>query len=139
MCVLVSFFFFCIFLKTDSLYCRAYNEQYGDLFNSVIPTNIFGPYDNFHLKDAHVIPALIHQCYLAKLSGVPFVIKGTGRPLRQFIFSEDLAKLMIWSLRHYDDVSPLILSVDESAEVSIADVAALIVKHMAFEGPIEVK
>ena len=108
------------------------------MFTSVIPTNIFGPYDNFHLRDAHVIPALIHQCHLAKQSGAPFVIKGTGRPLRQFIYSEDLARLMIWSVRHYASISPLMLCVDEKDEVSISEVAALIVKHMKFEGPVEV-
>ena len=50
--------------------CRAYHAQYGDHFTAVIPTNIFGPYDNFNLKDGHVIPALIHQCYLAKSKSV---------------------------------------------------------------------
>jgi nucleoside-diphosphate-sugar epimerase len=72
-------------------------------------------------------------------SGKPFVIKGSGRPLRQFVFSEDLARLMVWSLREYNETAPLILSVDEEDEVSISDVAALIVKHMGFEGTIEVR
>lgn len=81
------------------------------------------------LEDAHVIPALIHKCYLSQSTcflgcrlltlclsrphtenGTPFVVAGTGKPLRQFIYSRDLAKLFIWQLREYDDVEPVILS-----------------------------
>jgi nucleoside-diphosphate-sugar epimerase len=62
------------------------------------------------LEDSHVIPGLIHKCYLAKKNGTPFVVSGTGKPLRQFIYSIDLAKLFIWMLREYDDVEPVILS-----------------------------
>ncbi|KAJ7291294.1 NAD dependent epimerase/dehydratase family-domain-containing protein [Mycena rebaudengoi] len=78
-------------------------EEFGCNFTAGIPTNIFGPHDNYVLEDAHVIPALIHKCYLTKIGG-------TGKPLRQFIFSYDLAKLFIWMLREYEDVEPVILS-----------------------------
>merc|ERR1712096_242762 len=115
---------------------KAYNQQYGCKFTSVIPTNIYGPHDNFELEDAHVIPALIHKCYLAQKNGEKLCCFGTGAPLRQFIYSRDLAKLMIWVLDEYDDVDPIILSVDESVEVSIKDVVELIAKHMKFEGEI---
>ncbi|ORY52429.1 epimerase-domain-containing protein [Rhizoclosmatium globosum] len=115
---------------------RAYHEQYGSNFTSVIPTNIFGPHDNYHLEDSHVIPGLIHKCYLAKRNGTPFVIGGSGTPLRQFIYSRDLAKLFIWVLREYDSVKPIILSVPEEDEISIKKVAESIATAMEFEGPV---
>ncbi|KAJ6464139.1 hypothetical protein C8R47DRAFT_1156519 [Mycena vitilis] len=113
---------------------HAYKEEFGCNFTSAIPTNIFGPHDNYDLEDAHVIPALVHKCYLAKKNGTPFIVSGTGKPLRQFIFSYDLAKLFIWMLRDYDDVEPIILSVGEDEEVSIKEVTDAIVKAVGFEG-----
>lgn len=115
---------------------RCYKEEYGCNFTSVIPTNIFGPHDNYHLEDAHVIPALIHKFYLAQKNNTPMTVMGTGSPLRQFIYSEDLAKLMIWTLREYAETEPIILSVDEAAERSIAQVVQMIAKAMKFEGEI---
>jgi GDP-L-fucose synthase len=111
---------------------RAYREQYNDNFICVIPTNIYGPYDNFNLHDSHVIPGLIHKCYLAKQKSEPFVIAGTGTPLRQFIYSEDLAKLILWSLENYNDIEPIILSVSESEEKSINFVATCIAKKFNY-------
>jgi len=114
---------------------RCWNEQEpnGCKFFSVIPTNIYGPYDNYNLEDSHVIPGLIHKCHIAKQKGEPFIVWGTGKPLRQFIYSEDLGALMVWTLENYQDVSsPLILSVGEQEEVSIADVAKLVAKHMGY-------
>jgi len=113
---------------------HAYKDQFGSNFTSAIPTNVFGPHDNFDLEDSHVIPGLLHKCYLAKKNGTPFVVSGTGKPLRQFIYSRDLAKLFIWQLREYDDVEPLILSVGEDEEVSIKQVADSIVKAIGFQG-----
>jgi GDP-L-fucose synthase len=114
---------------------RCWNEKYpeGCKFFSVIPTNIYGPHDNYHLQDSHVIPGLIHKCYLAKSKGEPFVVWGSGKPLRQFIYSEDLGALMVWTLEHYEDLStPIILSVGEEDEVSIAQVAELVAKQMGY-------
>ncbi|EJU01426.1 epimerase-domain-containing protein [Dacryopinax primogenitus] len=113
---------------------RAYKEEFGCNFSSAIPTNVFGPYDNFDLEDSHVIPGLMHKCYLAKKNGTPFIVSGTGKPLRQFIYSLDLAKLFIWMLREYDSVEPLILSVGEDEEISIKEVADAIVREMGFTG-----
>jgi len=113
---------------------RCYHEQYGSNFTSVVPTNIYGRHDNFHLEDSHVIPGLMHKLYLAKQKGEAFVVRGTGKPLRQFIFSKDLAELMIWTLWNYDDVHPIILSTDEKDEVSIGDVAKMIATAMDFQG-----
>ncbi|KAF8575033.1 epimerase-domain-containing protein [Ramaria rubella] len=113
---------------------HAYKEEFGDNFTSAIPTNVFGPHDNFDLEDAHVLPALIHKCYLAKKNGTSFVVGGTGKPLRQFIYSIDLGKLFVWMLREYDDVEPIILSVGEEEEVSIKQVADAVVKAVGFQG-----
>lgn len=112
--------------------CKAYQEQYSDNFVCVIPTNIYGPNDNFNLSDAHVIPALIHKCYLAKKESKPFVIAGSGKPLRQFIYSEDLAKLILWVLENNIGFESIILSVGESDEISISDVAKLIAKKFNY-------
>lgn len=115
---------------------RAYKEEYGCNFTAIIPTNIYGPHDNYHLADSHVIPGLIHKCFLAKRDSTPFVISGTGAPLRQFIYSRDLAKLILWTLHNYNEVDPIILSVDESDEVSIRDVAYAIADACEFTGDI---
>ena len=125
---------------------RCYREQHGRNYVCVIPTNIYGPHDNFHLEDAHVIPALIHKCYLAKQQGVPLVVAGSGAPLRQFIYSRDLALLLIWTLEHYDATNgddpsmagagTLILSVDPADEISIAQVARHIADAMGFDNDI---
>ena len=66
---------------------RAYAEEYGCNFTSIIPTNIYGPHDNFSIKNGHVIPGLIHKCYNAKKDNTPFTIWGSGKPLRQFVYS----------------------------------------------------
>lgn len=116
------------------IFSQMYREQYKRNFICVIPTNIYGPHDNFHLEDAHVIPALIHQCYLAKMEGREFIVRGDGSPLRQFIYSQDLAKLMMWTLLDYTKRENVILSVSEESEVSIGDVAREITKAMDYEG-----
>lgn len=115
---------------------RIYAEEYGCKFTSVIPTNIYGPHDNWNLEDSHVIPGLIHKCYLAMKEGKPLTVMGSGKPLRQFIFSEDLARLFLWTLRNYEDPNPLILSVGEEDEVSIKQVVEYIVDAMEFKGEV---
>jgi len=116
---------------------RAYHEQFGRLYTSVIPTNIYGPNDNFSLEDSHVIPGLIHKMHLAIKKSTDFECKGTGSPLRQFIYSKDLAKLFIWVLRNYKSIEPIILSIPEEEEVSIKDVAYIIAKEYGFKGDIK--
>jgi len=111
----------------------AYQQQYDDNFICVIPTNIYGPNDNYSLEDGHVIPSLIHRCYINKENNEKFMVKGSGKPLRQFIYSKDLAKLIIWTLEKYDKKESIILSVDEKDEVSIEHVAQLIAKCFDYE------
>ena len=115
------------------IHCKAYVDNYGDNFICVIPTNIYGPNDNFDLENGHVLPSLIHKCFLAKKENIDFVIRGTGKPLRQFIFSEDLAHQIIWVLNSYTDNKPIILSVPENQEISIGDVAKIIAKCFDYE------
>ena len=111
---------------------RAYREQYGIEYVSVIPTNIYGPHDNFNIETGHVLPSLIHKCYLADKNNTDFVIWGTGKPLREFIFSKDIAKLTEWVLDNYTDEQPIIFSTSDA--VTIKDVVDLIVEYMNFIG-----
>jgi len=113
---------------------RAYHAQFGCHFTSVIPTNIYGPHDNYNLEDSHVIPGLIHKCYLAMQNNTDFVVWGSGKPLRQFIYSVDLAKLIVWTMDNYEELDPIILSVGEEDEVPIGDVARLVAEAMNFKG-----
>tara|TARA_A100001015_G_scaffold307761_1_gene404169 strand:- start:1073 stop:1594 length:522 start_codon:yes stop_codon:yes gene_type:complete len=113
-----------------------YKDEYGCNFTSVVPTNIYGPNDNFSVEDGHVIPGLINKCYNAKKNNTPFVIWGTGSPLRQFIYSHDLARLTIWVMRNYHSNEPIILSVGEEDEVSIKDVALAVADAMEFKGEV---
>lgn len=111
---------------------RAYTEQYGVNYVSVIPTNIYGPNDNFNLQQGHVMPMLIHKCYLAKINGTDLNVWGTGKALREFIYSEDVGRLTNWVLNNYNDSEPIIFS--PSVEVSIGDIVELIVDNLNFKG-----
>jgi len=94
----------------------------------LIPTNLFGPYDNFNLQDGHVIPALIHKCYLSKQN---FQISGSGNPLRQFLYNGDMAKIIKWAVEKKEvknNHELFICSSDE--EISIHDLAKMIAKIM---------
>jgi GDP-L-fucose synthase len=113
---------------------RSYREQYGLNYKSVIPCNIYGPNDNYNIVNGHVIPSLIHKCYLARENKTPFTIWGSGNPLREFIFSKDVAKLTEWVLQEYDESEPIILSTSE--EISIKDVVGMIIELMNFKGEV---
>ena len=116
--------------------CRMYRENCGCNFVCIIPTNIYGKYDNYSLEDGHVLPALIHKCFLAKQNSEDFIIRGSGKPLRQFIYSEDLAKLIMNILfidAKTEYIDNIILSVPEKDEVSIETVARIIAKCFNYE------
>jgi len=115
------------------IHSKAYKEQYNDNFVCVIPTNIYGDHDNYSLEDGHVIPSLIHKCYLSKKNGEDFVIRGTGKPLRQFINSLDLGRLLLWTLEEYKEKKSIILSVDPEEEISIGEIGRLIAKNFDYE------
>lgn len=115
---------------------RAYAEEYGCNFTSIIPINIYGKHDNFSIENGHVIPGLIHKCYLAKKNNTPFTIWGSGTPLRQFVYARDLGELTVWVMREYHEPTPITLSVDEADELSIKDVALAVKDAMKFEGEV---
>ena len=93
---------------------------------SVIPTNVYGTNDNFHLEDGHMIPAMIHRAYLSKQRSEKMLVWGDGSPLRQVIYSEDLAKLIIWSLNNWTSDEPFMAI--NPIEDSILDIAKIICK-----------
>lgn len=116
---------------------HAYHEQHGKMFTSVVPCNVFGPHDNFHPEHSHVIPGLIRRLHATmQAGGDKFTVLGSGKPQRQFIYSLDLARLIVWVLRSYNDVEPIILSVDESDEVTIAEAAGAVAAAFQFQGQI---
>jgi len=113
---------------------RAYKEQYDVDYISVIPTNIYGPNDNFNLEQGHVMPMLIHKCYLAQKNNEDFKVWGTGKPLREFIYSKDVGELTTWALENYDESEPIIFT--PSQEISIRDLVDLIVSGFNFKGKV---
>ena len=113
---------------------RAYREQYGLNYVSVIPTNIYGPNDNFSLTHGHVMPMLIHKLYLAQQNNTDFTVWGSGKPLREFIYSKDVAKLSEWAVENYNESEPIIFST--SNEISIMDLVDLLVKEFNFKGKV---
>lgn len=115
------------------IHSKIYNEQFGRNYVCIIPTNVYGNYDNYNLENAHIIPALIHKCFLAKQNNEKFIVRGSGKPLRQFIYSNDLARLILWVVSYYNDKESIILSVDENDEVSIATVAKIIARTYNYE------
>ncbi len=102
----------------------------GFNYFTIVPTNVFGPNDNYNLQNAHVIPALIHKCYLAKENNEDLVVWGNGEPLREFIFSEDLAKISIMLAEKNKDYDSIIVSSGE--EFSIRECAEAIASAMKF-------
>jgi len=113
---------------------RAYREQYGCNFVTVIPCNIYGPNDNFDLDSSHVIPALIHKCYVSKENGTDFTVWGTGKAYREFIYVDDVATIAKWVLHNYNEPEPFIISPD--LEISMAVLAQTIMFKMNGNGTI---
>ena len=114
---------------------RAYREQYNINYTSIIPSNIYGPNDNFSLEHGHVMPMLIHKLYLAKKNKPDFIVWGSGKPLREFIYSKDIAKIAEWVLFNYKGTDPLIVSGDE--EISIKDLVGILVDEFKFKGKVK--
>ena len=113
---------------------RAYREQYGCNFVTVIPCNIYGPNDNFDLDSSHVIPALIHKCYIAKENDTDFEVWGTGQAYREFIYVDDIATIATWVLYNYNEPTPFVISPD--CEINMAVLAQTIMFKMNKQGTI---
>lgn len=115
--------------------CDAYREQYGDDFISLMPTNLYGPNDNYDLKNSHVLPALIRKFHEAKQEGLKEVVMwGSGKPLREFLHVDDLADACLFLMEHYSESGHI--NVGSGQEVSIRELAQLICNIVGFEGEI---
>lgn len=113
--------------------CEAYRDQYGCDFISVMPTNLYGIGDNYHPENSHVLPALIRKFHEAKHNQLPEVqIWGTGTPLREFMFSDDLASACVFLMQNYSEKAFVNIGVGE--DISIKDLALLVKKIIQYEG-----
>ncbi|EFC38078.1 predicted protein [Naegleria gruberi] len=113
---------------------QAVREGKESRFSSVIPTNLYGPHDNFNVENGHVLPGLMHKCYKAQKEGSDFIVYGSGKPLRQFLFSHDAARMLLWTMLNYQSQEPIMLCVSEEDEKSIGQVAQSIKDAFNFSG-----
>lgn len=115
--------------------CRFYKMQYGDHFISCMPTNLYGPHDNYELQGSHVMPAMIRKFHEAKVNGAPTVeLWGTGKPLREFLYVDDMADACVFLLEHYDGEQHV--NIGTGRELTIAQLAELVKKTVGYEGEI---
>ncbi|MGE7825028.1 GDP-L-fucose synthase family protein [Paenibacillus sp. NPDC093718] len=115
--------------------CQSYNRQYGTKYISVMPTNMYGPRDNFDLKTSHVLPALIRKFHDAKENNIPEVeVWGTGNPRREFLHSDDLAEACLFLMEHYNESE--IINVGVGQDISIRELAELIRSTVGYDGGI---
>lgn len=113
--------------------CQSYNRQYGTRFVSVMPTNLYGPGDNYHPENSHVLPGLLRRFHEAKLSRLPeVVVWGTGQPRREFLYSDDLARACIFLMENYEENE--IVNVGSGVEVTIRELAETIQSVVGFSG-----
>lgn len=113
--------------------CKFFKRQYGDNFISCMPTNLYGPNDNFDLKNSHVLPALIRKFHEAKVNGSDVVeVWGTGTPLREFIYVDDMAAACVFLMENYDGEQHVNIGTGE--EVSIRQLAETVKEVVGFEG-----
>lgn len=113
--------------------CKFFKRQYGDNFISCMPTNLYGPNDNFDLNNSHVLPALIRKFHEAKVTGANKVeIWGTGRPLREFLYVDDMADACVFLMENYDGEEHVNIGTGE--EISIRDLAETVRYVVGFEG-----
>ncbi len=116
--------------------CEKYNQQYGREFISVMPTNLYGPGDNFHPEHSHVIPGMMRRFHEAKLQGASTVtVWGTGTPRREFLHVDDLAKALVRLMEDYS--SPEIINVGTGVDVTLRELAETMRSVVGFEGKIE--
>lgn len=115
--------------------CKFYNMQYGDDFISCMPTNLYGPYDNYDLSNSHVMPAMIRKFHEAKVNNAPTVeLWGTGTPLREFLYSDDMADACVYLLENYSGVQHV--NIGTGKEVTIRQLAETVKATVGYEGEI---
>ena len=113
--------------------CQAYHKQYGCNFISAMPTNLYGPGDNYDLKNSHVLPALLRKFHQAKTNNDPTVtVWGTGNPRREFLHADDVASAAYFLMQNYDD--PAIINIGVGKDISIAEMAVMIKKITDYQG-----
>ncbi len=118
--------------------CKHYNQQYGTNFISVMPTNLYGPNDNFDLETSHVMPALIRKFHEAKVKNEPeVVIWGTGKPFREFLHVDDMAEACVYLMKNFnaDDIGEFV-NIGVGEDITIGELAELIKEIVGFEGEI---
>jgi len=116
--------------------CEAYKEQYGCNFISVMPTNLYGPNDNYDLQNSHVLPAMIRKFHEAKLNGSEEVeLWGTGSPMREFLHADDLAEACVFLMENYNDST--LVNIGTGVDVTIKELAETIREEVGFEGNIK--
>lgn len=116
--------------------CQFYKRQYGDDFISCMPTNLYGPYDNFDLKTSHVMPALIRKFHEAKINNKPYVeIWGTGKPLREFLYVDDMADACVFLMENYEGEEHV--NIGTGKEVTIGELAEMVKEAVGFEGELK--
>ena len=114
---------------------RAYRDQYGRNYITVVPNNLYGENDNFHLEDSHVIPALMRKIHDAKINDIPSVtLWGDGTPLREFTYSKDLSEVLLFLLDNYDSPEPI--NVGNTSEISISSIALILKDIIGYSGNI---
>ncbi len=116
--------------------CEAYRAQYGCDFISVMPTNLYGPNDNYDLQNSHVLPAMIRKFHEAKLNGSAEVeLWGTGSPMREFLHADDLAEACVFLMENYNDST--LINIGTGVDVTIKELAETIKEEVGFEGNIK--
>jgi GDP-L-fucose synthase len=116
--------------------CDSYRDQYGCNFISVMPTNLYGPNDNYSLETSHVLPALIRKFHEAKVQNEPFVTMwGTGQPRREFLHADDLADACYFLMQNYNE--PGLINIGTGEDITIKDLALLIKEVVGYTGSIE--
>jgi GDP-L-fucose synthase len=113
--------------------CQAFRRQHGCDYISAMPTNLYGPNDNYDLQGSHVLPALIRKFHEAKVRGEKQVVCwGSGQPLREFLHSDDLARALVFLMRHYSEEQ--FINVGSGVEITIRDLAALVARVVGYAG-----
>jgi GDP-L-fucose synthase len=116
--------------------CQSYNRQYGTSFIAVMPTNLYGPHDNFSLQNSHVLPALIAKFHQAKVCNLPRVtLWGSGQVRREFLYSDDLAEACLFLMETYNDSEIINIGVGE--DITVKDLAALVQKIVGYTGVVD--
>ncbi|MBR3305793.1 MAG: GDP-L-fucose synthase [Lachnospiraceae bacterium] len=116
--------------------CKFYKRQYGDNFISCMPTNLYGPHDNYELQGSHVLPAMIRKFHDAKESGAPFVeLWGTGSPLREFLYVDDMADACVFLLENYDGEEHV--NIGTGKELTIKELAEKVKATVGYEGELK--